>query len=110
MSFSIKKNKITLTRGDTLKTTIAIKDKDGTPYIPSEGDTILFAVKKSIEDIEPIFSVDIPWDTLLLHIKPEHTKGMDYGTYVYDCSITMANGDIHTFITYTDFILTGEVG
>ena len=46
----------------------------------------------------------------LLHIKPEDTKDLEFGTYKYDMSITLSNGDVHTFIEVTDLTLTEEIG
>lgn len=108
--FKIKNNKIYMTRGDTLKCKINITGPDGEEYIPAEGDTILFAVKKTSADVDCLFTVDVPYDTCILHIKPEDTKNLDFGTYKYDISITLNNGDVHTFIEVTDLVLTEEIG
>ena len=106
----IKNNKISMTRGDTLKCKINVIGPDGQAYIPEEGDKILFAVKKASSDKECLFTVDVPYDTCLLHIKPEDTKDLEFGTYKYDMSITLSNGDVHTFIEVTDLTLTEEIG
>lgn len=108
--FKIKNNKISMTRGDTLKCKINVTGPDGQEYIPEEGDKILFAVKKASTDKECLFTVDVPYDTCLLHIKPEDTKDLEFGTYKYDMSITLSNGDVHTFIEVTDLTLTEEIG
>lgn len=108
--FKIKNNKISMTRGDTLKCKIVVTGPDGQEYIPQEGDKILFAVKKTSSDKECLFTVDVPYDTCLLHIKPEDTKDLEFGTYKYDMSITLSNGDVHTFIEVTDLIITEEIG
>lgn len=108
MSFMVARNVITLTRGDTMRLDVSISDRNGNAYTPVEGDTITFGLSKSIDD-EPLLLVDIPYDTMVLHIKPEDTKSLDYGTYYYDMQIQLANGDVYTFITYSEFKLTGEV-
>lgn len=46
MSFSIKKNVITITRGDTLVSKVTIMDAAGNEYIPSAEDSIRFALKQ----------------------------------------------------------------
>lgn len=111
--FKIKNNKISMTRGDTLKCKINVTGADGQPYIPSPEDKILFAVKRNANETECLFKVDIiPTEdgTCILHIKPEDTKNLEFGTYKYDVSITLSNGDVHTFIEMTDLTLTEEIG
>lgn len=109
MSFSVKKNTITLTRGDTFKATIGITNPDGTPYEPEEGDSIRFAMKKEYEDAEVLIEKDIPTDTLILTIAPEDTKPLRFGDYVYDIQLTKVSGEIDTFITKSKLVLTEEV-
>lgn len=109
MSFSVKKNTITLTRGDTFKANLTLSNADGTPYEPNEGDSIRFAMKKNYEDVEPILFINIPTDTMTLTIGPEDTKPLEFGDYVYDIQLTKANGEIDTFITKARITLTEEV-
>lgn len=117
MSVKISKNKITMTRGDTLRANIAMTDADGNPYIPKDGDSIRFALKTSqlnstktdYADSEPLIVKSIPTDTLELKLDPSDTKPLGFGTYVYDIEITYANGDVDTFITTAEFTLTPEV-
>lgn len=117
MSSSIKKNRITLTRGDTFRAKLTLKDKNGEEYTPEEGDKIRFALKhpeKNLDDSEyvdryPIIVKEVPIDTLIFKLDPEDTKDLGFGTYVYDMELTYANGDVDTFITECKFILTGEV-
>ena len=101
-------NRITLTRGDTYKATVGIKNPDGSVYTPEVGDTVRFAMKKNWEDPEPLVEIQIPTDTLLLHIQPSATKDLDYGEYGYDIEITHANGDVDTFIYQETIELTEE--
>ena len=111
MSYFIKKTTIILTRGDTLKAQISITNKDGTPYEPQEGDSVRFAMKKHYTDpdSEVLILKDIPMDTLILTLEPEDTKELDFGEYVYDIQLTTAAGEIDTFITNADLLLTAEV-
>lgn len=53
--------------------------------------------------------VDIPIDTMKLAIKPEDTKNLAFGKYVYDIELTKANGEVDTFITKAVFKITEEV-
>ncbi len=119
MSYSISdNNEITLTRGDTFKCTITLREQaGGEEYKPVEGDTIRFALKSEqmnskkseYKDDEPLIRKDIPIDTLLLQLDPEDTKNLPFGKYVYDLEITFADGSVDTFITATKFMLTPEV-
>ena len=125
MSVEIKNNKITMTRGDTLRTRvrpyIVERDEEGREisrqeYIPQSGDSLSFAVKhttmkggKQYKDPEPLILKDIPIATCLLQLDPADTKPLDFETYVYDVEIIYADGTVYTFIDTEDFILTPEV-
>lgn len=93
-----KTKKISLVRGDTLKVRIEILN-DGNIYTPQFGDTLRFAMKKDYSSSRILIHKSIPTDTLVLHLKPEDTKKLTFGEYVYDIEITFANGDVDTFIT-----------
>ena len=109
MSDSVSGTTITLTRGDSFIADISITDQDDKPYIPGAGDVIRFAMKNSYEEAEPLLMVDIPIDTMKLAIKPEDTKNLAFGKYVYDIELTKANGEVDTFITKAVFKITEEV-
>lgn len=109
MAFSIQKTTISLTRGDTLRVKIDLTNDDGSPYVPQEGDSIRFAMKKKITDPQITLQVDVPIDTMMLVINPSDTKSLDFGSYIYDMEITKANGDVYTFITKAQFNITEEV-
>ena len=116
MSFSVKKNRITLTRGDTFIDTLQLY-KEGEPFVPHEGDSIRFALKHptmnaartEYTDTEPLLVKTIPTDTMVLRIESAETKDLGFGDYVYDIQLTYANGDVDTFITEAQFRLTPEV-
>ena len=109
MSYSIKGTSITLTRGDTLKIQISISKPDGEPYIPDPADVIRFAVKKDYNDETPLILKVVPNDTLILTLDPSDTKPLAFGKYVYDIQLTNGAGEVDTFITKAQFILTEEV-
>lgn len=111
MSFKVKgNNMIYLTKGDTFRAVVSITNPDGSVYTPIEGDSVRFALKKSIDDsVQPIITRNIPIDTMELVLNPEDTKNLDYGSYVYDIQLTKANGDVDTFITASKLKLTYEV-
>lgn len=110
MSYRIGSNNgITLTRGDTFRAYVNITDSDGNPYAPQKGDRIRFALKKNVMDLEPLILKEIPIDTLILHLKPEDTKELAFGSYIYDIELTKANGDVDTFITTSKLKISEEV-
>lgn len=116
MSSSVKKNAITLTRGDTLRVKVGIKYNEE-EYTPQTGDSVRFALKNNIKtpdgteyvDPDPLILKDIPIDTMILQLDPEDTKPLGFKTYVYDIEITFADGTVDTFITNSPFKLTEEV-
>ena len=101
---------IKMTRGDTLHTQVILLDAQDQEYVPQEGDVIRFVAKKACTDPEPLIEKLIPNDTMFLVLDPADTKELEApGTYVYDCEITFANGDVDTFINKAKLKLVEEV-
>lgn len=102
---------ITLTRGDSANILLDLRYKNnGESYTPEEGDSIRFAMKKTYSDLLPsLILINIPIDSLVLHISPEDTKDLAYGDYKYEIQLTKANGDVDTFIDRAVFTITEEV-
>lgn len=107
----IEKNKIYITRGDTLETSVSIYTESGDEYVPTEFDKIRFALKSDYSDSSPILLKEIPYDTLILRLESEDTKKLAARKkpYVYDIEITMENGNVDTFIDRSPFYVTEEV-
>ncbi len=108
MSIKVQGNRISLTRGDSMHVTVSIL-QNGEPYIPQEGDSIRFALKKDFDDEEPLVYRNIPIDTLQLILLPEDTKPLEFGKYWYDVELTKADGTVDTFIGPERFNITEEV-
>lgn len=101
---------IKMTRGDTLRLNLTLKDEEGNEYTPLIGDKIRFAMKQTYNDAEPLILKDIPIHTMQLVLNPEDTKNLPQpATYVYDLQITYTNGDVDTFIDKAKLMLTEEV-
>lgn len=100
---------IEMTRGDTLRVYLTLKDCNGDDYTPDPGDSIRFAMKKRYNDASPIIMKNIPTDTLVLELEPAETKTLQFAEYVYDIEMTYANGDVDTFIDRAKFKITEEV-
>ena len=102
-------NKITLTRGDTLTLTLALK-KGTQTYTPEPTDVIRFALSKGYKG-EPAYelklSKTIPNDTLTFTLSSAETA-LDYREYNYDIEITHDDGCVDTFISST-LTIVGEV-
>lgn len=106
--FKVNGKTITMTRGDTVKIDVTMKDADGQTYTPVEGEVIRFKAKRNWIDESAIIEKAIPIDTLILHIAPEDTHNLQFGTYVYDIQITHLNGDVDTFISKGTLIISEE--
>lgn len=111
---TINGTNISMTKGDTEYIHVEIKNlSDGTEYVPQEGDTIRFAVKKNYSDAEPLIYKEIPINTMILTIEPQDTKdlqaGGSAGRYKYDIQLTQANGDVHTVIPRSSLTILEEV-
>lgn len=100
---------ITMTRGDTARISVNITDSEGEIYIPGEGDKIRFAAKQNYTDASTLILIDVPIDSLVFTINPEDTKGLAFGTYVYDIELTKEDGTVDTFITKAKLKITEEV-
>lgn len=111
-------NTIRHTQGDTLDRIIAlfINDENGreVPFVPSEGDTLRFALKGRASDKSPIIKVDIPIDTMNLRIEAEEMEKIRARRepYWYDVEITVQKPDgkvnVDTVIEWTPFYVTEE--
>lgn len=103
-------NEIELTRGDSLIVKINMF-RDDVAFTPTDGSSLQFALKKKATDKgDALAVVDIPIDTMILELMPDHTKELPFGDYVYDIQLTTPNGIVDTFITATRLTLTEEVG
>lgn len=100
---------IEMTRGDSVYIDLSLTYSDGTEYVPTDGDSIRFAMKRDYTSIAPKLTINIPIDTLELHIRPEDTKNLNFGKYVYDIELTNAYGDVDTFIAEATIELCKEV-
>lgn len=105
-----KDNTIHLTRGDTARFSIGqiVNTITNTNYTPTAEDTVTMTIKKTVMQADPCVQIIVPGGEVL-HIKPEDTKAMAFGKYVYDIQITMADGDVYTIIPPTTFDLLKEV-
>lgn len=105
-----KDNAIHLTRGDTARLLLSsvVNLVTGKEYILSADDTVTFTVKKTVYDTTPAVQITVPGGAAI-HIKPEDTKEMAFGNYLYDVQLTTADSDVYTVIPPTKFEVLKEV-
>lgn len=103
-------NTIHLTRGDTARFSIGpvVNTITNTNYTPTPEDTVTMTIKKTVLQADPCVQIIVPGGEVL-HIKPEDTKAMAFGKYVYDIQLTTADGDVYTIVPPTTFELLKEV-
>ena len=104
----IEDNTISLTRGDTAYIGINLTDNSGNPYEALEGDTVTLSVKRSINDKTCALQITVPFGEDI-YIRPEDTKDLKYGRYVYDIQVNTARGEVYTVVAKSAFKLTAEV-
>lgn len=109
MSASIKGTTIELTRGDTLHLDLVIHDAEGEPYVPSEGDSVRFKMKKTFRSADTLIEKDIDTSSMSFVIAPVDTAELPFGEYVYDIQLTTAAGEVDTIIPRAKFKVLAEV-
>lgn len=116
----IKKNNISITRGDSAYITIDIFDGSGNAIIPGDGDVVRCQVRDAVNDGNLLFEGEIIKNVvtqdeeetvqIIWHIKPQDTRNADMTkSYVYDVQIEFSNGDVFTFIQAASFEIMDEV-
>ena len=104
--FTIKNNTITLTRGDTARISLSIKDDSGSDYDFSS-DTVLFTVKKAETDSEIVLQKEVT--NGIITINPSDTAELPFRKFVYDVQVTTAGGDVYTVIPPSTLSIEKEV-
>ncbi|KMO86060.1 hypothetical protein AB840_09960 [Megasphaera cerevisiae DSM 20462] len=105
--FKVINNKVYLTRGDSAPLPLDVADKDGNPYTPQSDDVVVLTVKKTTADTAYLTQKHLV-DGVFSFI-PTDTESWDYGDYVYDVQLTMANGYTDTIIQPSLFRIMEEV-
>lgn len=102
-------NAIIITRGDSQNVIITLTDDDGFPYVPVEGDTILFTMKKSAAAETVLIQKEININTLTISFVESDTENYAFGNYVYEVEVITAQNDHYTVIKNAPFIITEEL-
>lgn len=99
----INDNIIRLTRGDSAYIDVELEMPTGGTYSPDENDEILFTLRKSNYPKKNAADTDYALQKRLennqLKLRPEDTKDLPYGNYIFDMEIRYNSGDVETFLS-----------
>lgn len=116
MGFSVIRNRISLTRGDSAEITLSIRDRvSGAIFVPGPDDQITFTVKRELSDEKPVIVKKLDSGILrrendcVLTLIPEDTAQLPFGTYRYDVELVLDSGYTDTVIPPSPIIIMGEV-
>ena len=116
MGFSVIRNRISITRGDSAQIMLTIRDRvTGRLFVPGPDDRLTFTVKRELSDEIPLVVKTLDNGIMrreqdcLLVLAPEDTAQIPFGTYRYDVELVLASGYTDTVIPPSPFIVTGEV-
>lgn len=99
---------IRLTRGDTARFNVTIKNGSSGEYEMQDSDTLTMTVKRKSTDATSLLSKTIQGATQF-YIEPADTEGFAFGKYKYDVELRTEAGDVYTIIEPTDFEIMAEV-
>lgn len=88
----VRRNKIFMTRGDTVSLKVDLVDYNGDPYLLKDGDEAIFRLKKNACNKQLLVekNLDIDEEGLLyLLIEPEDTEYLDFGIYFYEIEVVI---------------------
>lgn len=109
MLYVDKNNNIRLTRGDTARFVVSVKNEvTQQSYDIQSTDTLTMTIKDSIRDGEACVQKTSTGSNVF-HILPSDTSGLNFGKYVYDVQLTTASGDVYTVVEPATFELMEEV-
>ena len=104
MGFSVIRNRLFLTRGDSAEITLIIRDR------------VTGAIfKRELSDEKTVIEKHLDRGILrrendcVLILIPEDTAQLPFGTYWYDVELVLDSGYTDTIIPPSPFIITGEV-
>lgn len=102
-------NQIFLTRGDTLILTLSLSNSDGSEYVPAEGDSIFFRLKKFATYPALLIEKEIPTSSMILQLNPDDTASLSFGDYHYEIEVVTADGMHDTVIADELFTIGKEL-
>ena len=105
---------IKLPRGNSAVFTLTLTNADGTPFVPSENDTVIFTVQKSqVKDAPAIIVKKITPSndmTMTISFEPSDTVNLPEGDYFYDVSVCIGGSNFYTVVHCDNFKITPTLG
>lgn len=102
-----KNNRITLTRGDDVAFRMAPNWKDGGEYQLQKGDVEEMVCRKKYG--APVAFSVVSDRTGTIRISHDDTVALEPGYYIYDITLTMADGKVNTIVNGATLELIREV-
>ena len=102
-----KNNRMTLTRGDDVAFRMAPNYKDGVEYTLKQGDVMEMTCRKNYG--EPIAFRVVSDRTGTIRIEHDDTASLNPGYYIYDITLTLADGKTNTIVNAATLELIREV-
>lgn len=103
---------IKLPRGNSAVFALTLTNADGTAFVPSKNDTVMFTVKKSqTKDATALIIKKItPSDDMTISIEPADTVNLPEGNYYYDISVCIGGSNFYTVVLCDDFKILPALG
>lgn len=108
MLYTDPDNTIRITRGDTARINVDLKNSSGETYELLESDILIFSVKRTIESDEYCIQKQIIGSNMF-YFKPEDTNKLDFRKYKYDVQLVTENEEVYTVIEPSTFEVMPEV-
>lgn len=99
---------IYLTRGDSAMLELIITDEEGHKWEPTSTDKVIFCLKRSAENPEPLLTIQAAESQTDIFIYPNDTKDLSFGVYIYDIHVQTTSGNIFTVIADSKFEIGKE--
>lgn len=103
---------IYITRGDSESLSVALQSTDGFAAPLTAGDKVYLTIKENINTADKILQFVVKEfvdGKAIINILPSDTAALDYGVYVYDIQVTLADGTKRTIVRPSNFEIGGEV-
>lgn len=105
--YKVVNNKIYITRGNSAPLLFDVADRVGNAYTVQPDDVVVMTVKKTTADSSYIIQKQLV--NGLFSFVPTDTESLDFGDYVYDVWLIMANGYKDEIIPPSLFRILEEV-
>ena len=103
---------IKLPRGNSAVFALTLTNADGTAFVPSENDSVIFTLKKSkTKDATALIVKKItPSDNMTISLEPADTVNLSEGDYYYDVSVCIGGIEFYTIINCDNLTILPALG